>query len=88
MKSNEVLKKLDEIVPNPVCELIYNKDYELLIATVLSAQCTDARVNKVTKELFKKYDIFSLSNAVEKDIENIIKVKEYENSQNKRSNNC
>lgn len=41
MKSNEVLKKLDEIVPNPVCELIYNKDYELLIATVLAAQSTD-----------------------------------------------
>ena len=72
MKTEILLENLDEMIPNPRCELEYNKDYELLIATVLSAQCTDARVNKVTKELFKKYDIFSLSNAVEKDIENII----------------
>ena len=72
MKTEILLKYLDEMIPNPRCELDYNKDYELLIATVLSAQCTDARVNKVTKELFKKYDIFSLSNAAEKDIENII----------------
>ena len=72
MKTEILLEHLDEMIPNPRCELDYNKDYELLIATVLSAQCTDARVNKVTKELFKKYDIFSLSNAAEKDIENII----------------
>ena len=61
MKSNEVLEKLDEVVPNPVCELIYNKDYELLIATVLAAQSTYKRVNEVTKVLFSKYDIFSLA---------------------------
>ena len=60
------------MIPNPVCELKYNKDYELLIATVLSAQCTDARVNSVSKVLFNKYDIFSLANANKKDIENII----------------
>ena len=72
MKTERLLKHLDEMIPNPRCELDYNKDYELLIATVLSAQCTDARVNKVTKEIFKKYDIFSLSNAAEKDIESII----------------
>ena len=72
MKSNEVLKKLDEIVPNPVCELIYNKDYELLIATVLAAQSTDKRVNDVTKVLFSKYDIFSLAKESIKNIEDII----------------
>ena len=72
MKSNEVLKKLDEIVPNPVCELIYNKDYELLIATVLAAQSTDKRVNEVTKVLFSKYDIFRLAKESIKNIENII----------------
>ena len=60
------------MIPNPKCELLYNKDYELLIATVLSAQCTDKRVNKVTKVLFRKYDIFSLSEALESDIESII----------------
>lgn len=59
--------------PDAKCELNYNKDYELLIATVLSAQCTDKRVNEVTKVLFEKYDIFSLANADKKDIENIIR---------------
>ena len=66
-------KILDYYIPNPKCELDYNKDYELLIATVLSAQCTDKRVNLVTKDLFSKYDIFSLSKADKKDIEKIIK---------------
>ena len=66
-------KILDYYIPNPKCELDYNKDYELLIATVLSAQCTDKRVNLVTKDLFSKYDIFSLSKANKKDIEKIIK---------------
>ena len=71
--SKEILEKLDKIVPNPVCELNYKKDYELLIATVLAAQSTDKRVNVVTKELFLKYDIFSLAKASIEDIENIIK---------------
>lgn len=65
--------KLDQMIPNPKCELNYNRDYELLIATVLSAQCTDKRVNEVTKCLFSKYDIFSLATASQKDIEKIIK---------------
>ena len=46
---------LDEIIPNPVCELCYSKDYELLIAVMLSAQCTDKRVNMVTGVLFDRY---------------------------------
>ena len=72
MKTNELMSKLDIMIPNPRCELEYTKDYELLIATVLSAQCTDARVNKVTSILFKKYDINSLAEANIKDIEKII----------------
>ena len=72
MKIDNILNNLDIMIPNPKCELNYEKDYELLIATVLSAQCTDARVNSVTKELFKQYDIFSLANAKEKDIIPII----------------
>jgi endonuclease III len=47
---------LEELLPNPKCELEYSKDYELLIAITLSAQTTDKRVNKVTKVLFNKYD--------------------------------
>lgn len=72
-ESNEILFLLDKMIPNPKCELEYSRDYELLIATILSAQCTDNRVNSVTKELWKKYDIFSLAKADIKDIENIIK---------------
>lgn len=72
MKSEEFLKRLDKMIPNPRCELNYNKDYELLIATVLSAQCTDKRVNMVTEELFSKYDIFSLAKEEQKEIENLI----------------
>ena len=73
-KEKEILNYLNEIIPNPVCELNYNKDYELLIAVMLSAQTKDARVNKVTKVLFSKYDsLEKLKNASIKDIENIIK---------------
>lgn len=42
--------------PTPICELTYNKDYELLLKVMLSAQTTDKRVNTVTDSLFKKYD--------------------------------
>lgn len=51
----EIENYLDTIYPNPVCELNYNKDYELLIAVVLSAQATDKSVNLVTPKLFSKY---------------------------------
>ena len=73
MESSELLKRLDIMISNPKCELNYNKDYELLIATVLSAQCTDKRVNEVTRVLFSRYDINTLSKANIKDIESIIK---------------
>ena len=65
---------LDELFSNPKCELNYTKDYELLLATMLSAQTTDKRVNEVTNILFKKYsDLKSLSNADKNDIINIIR---------------
>ena len=73
-KEKEILNYLNEIIPNPVCELNYNKDYELLLAVMLSAQTKDAIVNKVTKVLFNKYDsLKKLKEANIKDIENIIK---------------
>ena len=62
MKSSDICSKLDIMIPNPKCELVYNKDYELLIAVMLSAQCTDKRVNEVTKNLFKKYSLKDLAN--------------------------
>ena len=72
MVSN-INEKLDIMIPDPGCELNYNRDYELLIATVLSAQCTDKRVNEVTSVLFSKYDIYGLSKAKKSDIEKIIR---------------
>ena len=55
--NKKVRNYLNELFPDARCELNYEKDYELLLATVLSAQCTDKRVNMVTKELFSKYDL-------------------------------
>ena len=52
---NEIMTYFDELIPNPVCELVYHKDYELLLAVMLSAQTTDKRVNMVTQVLFQKY---------------------------------
>ena len=69
-----ILDYMEELHPDAHCELNYTKDYELLIAIVLSAQTTDKRVNKVTKILFQKYpDLVSLSKAPLEDIENIIR---------------
>ena len=73
MKNKDLLNYLDTILYDARCELNYNKDYELLIATVLSAQTTDKKVNEVTKVLFDKYDIFSLSKASISDLESILK---------------
>jgi len=50
-----ILAKLDEAYPGVTCALKHRNAFELLIATILSAQCTDIRVNEVTKTLFKKY---------------------------------
>ena len=73
MKSSEILDSLDIMIPNPVCELNYNTDYELLIAIVLSAHSTDKRVNVATEILWQKYDLPSLAQAKKNDIENIIR---------------
>jgi len=74
MKADNIIKYLDELIPNPKCELEYNKDYELLIATMLSAQTTDKRVNMVTKVLFSKYpSLTDLKNANVNDLKEIIK---------------
>ena len=71
---NKIQEYLDELIPNPKCELNYNKDYELLIATMLSAQTTDKKVNQVTEILFKKYKTLEeLSKANIEEIKNIIK---------------
>lgn len=74
MKIEEISNVLDELIPNPKCELNYKKDYELLIATVLSAQATDKSVNKVTAVLFEKYDnLEKLKNAEIRELKEIIR---------------
>ena len=55
IRMNSIVKRLRMEYPYSKCSLIYNSPFQLLVATILSAQCTDKRVNKVTKDLFKKY---------------------------------
>ncbi len=50
-----ILDRLDEMYPNATCALKHRNPWELLVATILSAQCTDKRVNEVTPGLFEKY---------------------------------
>ena len=67
---NENIKRMSNVVrlltheyPDSKCSLNYENAFQLLVATILSAQCTDERVNKVTSVLFKKYpDAKSISN--------------------------
>lgn len=65
VKMKNVLKLLEEMYSGAVSELEYSNAFELLIATILAAQCTDKRVNQVTKELYKEYktpeDMLTLS---------------------------
>ena len=51
----EILRRLDQSYPDVTCALHHNSAWELVVATILSAQCTDVRVNMVTPELFRKY---------------------------------
>ena len=54
-KVKEIVKRLKNEYPDSKCSLIYDNPFQLLVATILSAQCTDERVNKVTEKLFAKY---------------------------------
>ena len=75
MKNKDLIENyLDELFENPKCELNYTKDYELLMAIVLSAQSTDKRVNECTKILFKEYKTLEeLKDAPIKRIKEIIR---------------
>jgi len=70
---NEIIRQLEGCYPEPYCALEYAKDYELLFAARLSAQCTDARVNTVTPVLFGRYKTLeSLAGADASELERII----------------
>lgn len=65
---------LEQEYPDAICALQYQKDYELLFATRLSAQCTDARVNIVTQDLYREFPTLqSFADAQPEDIEKIIR---------------
>ena len=81
----KIINYLDKLFPNPKCELEYTKDYELLIAVMLSAQTTDKRVNMVTRVLFKKYD--SLEKLSKADINDIIDIIKPIGTFNKKASN-
>ena len=51
---NAIVLRLIKEYPDSKCSLVYRSPFQLLVATILSAQCTDERVNKVTNKLFKK----------------------------------
>ncbi len=70
----EILEQLYKHYPNPHCELNHNNPFELLIATILSAQCTDVRVNKVTPALFEAYPTpEAMSDASLEDLEELVR---------------
>lgn len=78
MKKFEITLKavaaLEALYPDAICSLEYTDAFQLLIATRLSAQCTDARVNMVTPALFAKYpDAYSMAKAPIEDVEELIK---------------
>lgn len=54
-RAEEIVARLKKLFPHPKFQLHYKKPFELLVAVILSAQCTDKRVNEVTEKLFKKY---------------------------------
>lgn len=73
-KNKEIKKYLETLYPNAKCELNYSKNYEFLIAVILSAQVSDKKVNEITKILFSKFDsLDKLNNATYEEIFEIIK---------------
>jgi len=73
-RTNNIIAILKKLYPGANCALIHKNPFELLVATVLSAQCTDARVNQVTPELFKKFpDAASLSKGSAQQVETLIR---------------
>lgn len=83
--TSDIINFLNELFIDPKCELNYNTDYELLIATMLSAQTTDKRVNQVTEILFTKYK--NLKELSEANLDDVIKIVKPLGTYNKKSQN-
>jgi endonuclease III len=74
MDVSPVIERLERAHPDAACALTHEDPFQLLVATILSAQCTDARVNMVTPELFRKYpDAAAMSRAAQADLEKLIR---------------
>jgi len=73
-RATEIFKKLQTVYPDAHCELNFKTPFQLLVATILSAQCTDKRVNIVTRDLFQKYkDAHDFAEVNQADLELVIK---------------
>jgi len=73
-RSLEILIRLKKLYPEATCTLNYQTPVQLLVATILSAQCTDERVNQVTPELFEQFpDAVALANAEIEVLENLVR---------------
>ena len=73
-QARRVVAALHEAYPDAVCALVHDGPFQLLVATILSAQCTDARVNMVTPELFRRFpDARSLAGADRGEVEDVIR---------------
>ena len=74
LRAQEILLRLKQEYPNSTCALTYSTPLQLLVAVILSAQCTDKRVNMVTPELFRQYpDAPAFAMADRDDIESLIR---------------
>lgn len=81
---HKVLERLSEVMPNPTTELEYADAYQLLIAVILSAQCTDKRINTVTPPFFERFpNISSLAEGTEDEIFSYIRSVTYPNQKAK-----
>ena len=84
-----ILEKLEEMYPYAHCELNFNSNFELLVAVILSAQCTDKRVNIVAHELFKKYNKpEDFANMPLEELESLIKPCGFYKNKAKNIQNC
>lgn len=87
--AQSIYKDLSGVIQDPRCELNYKNMYELIIAVILSAQCTDKRVNMVTVDLFKKYPtVYDLAHADQNDVIDIIRSLGFFNTKSKNIISC
>ncbi len=74
LQARQVVRELKRLYPEPTCALVHQNPFQLLVATILSAQCTDARVNMVTPELFRRFpDARSVAAADQEELEELIR---------------